>query len=76
MIDQTRGAAILRGARGGEPADIGALAQAIARLSVFAHANSDTISAIDINPLIVVPEGQGVMAVDALFIQQSDETSH
>ncbi len=70
LIGETRGVAILEGARGNEPGDIDALAQAIARLSVFAHANSNIISSIDINPLIVLPEGQGVVALDGLILQQ------
>ena len=61
----------MAGARGQAPADIDALAEAIAQLSVFADANQDTIKSIDINPFLVLPEGQGAVAVDALIIPRN-----
>ena len=68
MIDEVKGRKILDGVRGGAAADIDALAEALARLSVYAVANADSIASIDINPLLVRPAGQGVIAVDALVI--------
>ncbi|MEK9672563.1 MAG: acetate--CoA ligase family protein [Rhodospirillaceae bacterium] len=65
MIDEIQGRAMLDGVRGQPPADIDALADALARLSVFAHANRDKIESIDINPFIVLPHG--AVAVDALI---------
>ena len=41
MIDELKGAAVLKGARGQPPADLDALADAIAKLSLFAAANAD-----------------------------------
>lgn len=67
MIRELRGYPVLRGVRGAPPADEGALADALARLSVFAAANADTLDTVDINPLIVRPKGGGVVAVDALI---------
>lgn len=55
---------ILAGARGRPKGDLEALAQAIVDLSRLAL-DGDVIEA-EINPLIVLPEGQGVVAVDAL----------
>ncbi|MBL7064607.1 MAG: acetate--CoA ligase family protein [Anaerolineae bacterium] len=66
MIEETRGARLLRGFRGRPVADVGALVEAILGLSQLALDLGDLISAIDINPLMVLPEGQGVRAVDAL----------
>jgi succinyl-CoA synthetase beta subunit len=43
-----------------------ALADALVRLSQLAVDLGDLIAALDINPLVVLPEGQGVRAVDAL----------
>ncbi len=68
MIDEVRGRAMLDGVRGAPPADLGALAAALARLSVFAHENRETLSGIDVNPFLVLPEGKGALAVDALVI--------
>lgn len=66
MIDEVKGAALLRGARGRPPADIDALADALSRLSVYADTHRDTIETIDINPFLALPEG-GV-AVDGLVV--------
>jgi acyl-CoA synthetase (NDP forming) len=66
MIHGTRGAALLQGFRGRPPADVDALADAIVRVSHLAMDLGDLVAALDINPLMVLPEGQGVCAVDAL----------
>jgi acyl-CoA synthetase (NDP forming) len=66
MIDGLRGRALLDGARGRPAVDVAALAEALARLSVFAAANADRIAAIDINPFVLRPEGG--LAVDALIV--------
>jgi Acyl-CoA synthetase (NDP forming) len=71
MLQSLKGYPLLAGARGQAPADIDALAEAIAQLSVFADANQDTIESIDINPFLVLPEGQGAVAVDALIIPRN-----
>jgi len=68
MIERVKGYPLLAGARGTEPADVAALAKAIARLSVFAEANRDVIESIDVNPLLVQPAGQGVVALDGLIV--------
>ena len=68
MIREIKGYKVLEGVRGALPADIDALAQALSRLSVFAAANADKLDSIDINPFIVLPEGQGAVAVDALIV--------
>lgn len=67
MINSLRGSAILKGARGGRKADIDAVAEAIARLSVFADRNADVIDSIDVNPLLVLGEGEGAVALDGLI---------
>jgi len=68
MIDRLKGSAILKGARGTEKADIEAVAEAIARLSVFADKNEDVLDSIDVNPLLVLPEGEGAVALDGLIV--------
>lgn len=67
MIRSLKGAALLQGARGRPPADIAALAAMLARLSVFAHQAGDKLAGIDLNPVIVMPEGQGAFAADAVI---------
>ena len=68
MMREVKGFPLLDGARGAEPADIDALAEALSRLSVFAHENADRIESIDINPFLVLPKGHGAFAVDALIV--------
>jgi len=74
MIDSIRGRAILDGARGAPPADVDALAGALAALSVFAAENADALETIDVNPFVVLPEG--AVALDALIVpsQVRDES--
>jgi len=67
MIGGLRGSALLRGARGRPPADVGALADALVRLATLADAQRERVRALDINPLVVLEEGRGVVAVDWLI---------
>ena len=69
MIDEIRGRAMLDGVRGAPPADLDALADALARLSVFADANAGRLESIDINPFIALPRGGA--AVDALIVPRA-----
>lgn len=48
--------------------DIDALVDAIVALSRMAWEGQDIIEQVDINPLLVLPKGQGVKALDALFV--------
>jgi acyl-CoA synthetase (NDP forming) len=68
MIREIRSLRILEGVRGRPPADIDALADALARLSVVAASLGDAVESIDINPFLVRPKGQGAVALDALVI--------
>jgi len=67
MVAELRGVALLRGARGRPPADVPALVRTILAVSELAVATDGRLRALDLNPLIVFPEGQGVLAVDALL---------
>ena len=67
MIREIRGFPLLQGVRGAAPADIDALAQLLSDLSRFAAAHRDRVVGIDLNPVRVLPAGQGVVALDALI---------
>ena len=67
MIRDIRAFPLLDGARGAPKADIEALADALERVSALALDLSDSIAELDINPLFVLPAGQGVRAGDALI---------
>ena len=64
MIHGIKGAQILTGARGRSPGDIAALAECLVNLGRFAVANAGRFRALDLNPIIVKPKGEGVVAVD------------
>jgi acyl-CoA synthetase (NDP forming) len=60
-------AKLLTGFRGSPPGDINAVIDATLGIAAFAEAHWDTLLEVDINPLMVLPKGQGVVAVDALI---------
>jgi acetyltransferase len=64
MIREIRSFPLLRGVRGEAPADIEGIRDSLLRLSQMAVDFPEIIEA-DINPLLVCPEGQGTVAVDA-----------
>jgi acyl-CoA synthetase (NDP forming) len=68
MLQSLKAFAVLNGARGRPRTDLQAAARAIAALSRFAAAHAAEVAEIDINPLLVRPEGEGVVALDALLI--------
>lgn len=68
MIGETKGAKLLRGVRGRPAADIDALAEALVRLSRFARDHADKLQSVDLNPFVVLPEGQGCLALDCLVV--------
>ncbi|WP_408007972.1 acetate--CoA ligase family protein [Pseudalkalibacillus sp. A8] len=72
-ILQLKAGPLVRGFRGTKPADVKALAKVI-KLVGEIMLSSPAIEEIDINPLVVYPEGQGVMAFDALIITSGDST--
>ncbi len=67
MIRSIRAWPLLNGERGRPRADVAALARMLARLSAFAVAAGPRLAAIDLNPVIVLPEGGGAFAVDAVL---------
>jgi acetate---CoA ligase (ADP-forming) len=64
MIQRTKAAAALLGARGRPRGDIEALATLLVNLSRFAVAHAGQIRALDLNPIVVKAAGEGVVAVD------------
>jgi acyl-CoA synthetase (NDP forming) len=68
MIDGLKLSKLLAGYRGKAPADRDALERAISALARFYLDHRSVIADVEINPLIVRPEGQGVCAVDVRVI--------
>ncbi len=69
MLRELKSAPLLSGYRGTPPADIPALATLIAKISQIAAAAAD-IGEIELNPVIVHPQGQGVTIADALVVRK------
>jgi len=70
-VDSLRGAAVLRGARGGETADLDAFVSAIELIGGLLRA-TPMCTEIEVNPLLVLPSGGGVVALDALVVSRPD----
>ncbi len=58
---------LLNGWRGRTRADVDASIDTIARLCDFVEARRDTLIELEINPLILLPEGQGACVADAVM---------
>ena len=69
MLDRLRGAALLRGARGRPGADVGALVALVLAIARLATDHGERIESLDLNPVIVHPEGHGLSVVDALLVR-------
>ncbi len=67
MIRSLKGFPLLDGARGRPRADVAALAKSLSALSAFAVAAGPKLASIDVNPMLVLPEGQGCYAADAVI---------
>ena len=67
MVAETMAGKLLKGFRGAPVGDFDALYKAIAQLSHLAMEHAE-IQEIEINPLIVYPEGEGVLAIDSRMI--------
>ena len=64
-------APLLDGVRGGAPLDEDAFADVLCRLGRLALEQRRVLAELDVNPLLVLPRGQGVLAVDALAVTTS-----
>ncbi|MFD9825321.1 acetate--CoA ligase family protein [Streptomyces violascens] len=68
MLGELRGRALLEGVRGGPPLDVDALVEVVLRVQRMALELGDELAELDINPIMVLPRGQGAVALDALAI--------
>jgi acetate---CoA ligase (ADP-forming) len=75
MIAETRLSQLLAGFRGAPPSDRDALVDAILALGQFGVEMGAAVNGVDVNPLLVMPEGEGCVAVDALIVTGMDAAS-
>lgn len=69
MIAEVNMLQTVAGLRGKAKGDLDALAVTISNLSQLAVRNELNVAEAEVNPLMVMPEGEGVLAVDALVMQ-------
>ncbi|KJC60520.1 acyl-CoA synthetase [Bradyrhizobium sp. LTSPM299] len=68
MLETLKAAPLLQGFRGAPKADVAALAKLISDISMLASRHAREIAEIEVNPVLVHAEGQGVTIVDALVV--------
>jgi acetyltransferase len=68
MLQEVKGARLLEGFRGQPAADVEALIQLLVGVSQLGVQCERDIRELDLNPLLVLPRGQGVRAADALIV--------
>jgi len=72
-VNRLKSAPLLAGYRGRPKADLKATVQAIAAIQQFAIAHSDSLLELDVNPLLIGAQGEGVFAADALIVLQEQD---
>ena len=70
MLQDLRGFKVLEGVRGQGPRDIDALVKAMVGLSDIFSAHRHHLSDMEINPLMVRENGNGVAAVDVRLVRK------
>lgn len=68
MLQEVKGARLLEGFRGHPAADVEALIHLLVCVSHLGAQCEQEIREMDLNPLLVLPRGQGVRAADALIV--------
>ncbi|MCG6904962.1 MAG: acetate--CoA ligase family protein [Rhodobacter sp.] len=68
MIDEIKAGALLKGFRGSPVADVNALIDTMLSFSAMAETLDDRLDEAEINPVFVLPEGQGARAGDSLVV--------
>jgi acetyl-CoA synthetase len=75
-IPQLKCAPLMTGFRGAPPADLNATADVILTVAKMIEDDPSSIIELEINPLMVLAEGQGVVAADALISLKAKPTSN
>ena len=71
MIAETRAGKVLHGTRGKGPYDTAALARPVTPVRIRGGAR-DRIDSAEVNPFVVLPEGHGAVALDAVIDEAGD----
>ncbi|NIM27066.1 MAG: CoA-binding protein [Gammaproteobacteria bacterium] len=71
-LDGLEAARLLDGYRGCAAGDRSAVIGAIMAVAAYAEAHAAYLEELDVNPLLVLPDGQGAVAVDALIRMRTE----
>lgn len=72
MLKSLKAFRLLNGYRGSARCDIKALCETIVAVGRYASEKKGTLKELDINPLFVYPEGEGVGVADALIVKYKE----
>ncbi len=72
MLKSLKAYMLLCGYRGSKPCDLDALADCMVQISHFAAAERDSIRELDLNPVFVYEQGQGIYIADALIVKNNE----
>ncbi|WP_085993072.1 acetate--CoA ligase family protein [Oceanobacillus senegalensis] len=75
MLKELKGFPLLEGVRGEKEKDVEKLTEVIVKISQFASQNRGKIKEMDINPLMVLEKGEGVIALDGVIVWKESTTS-
>jgi acyl-CoA synthetase (NDP forming) len=75
MLEETKGSALLKGARGEKAADVKTLSEWLQRLAQLVTDMHD-IAELDMNPVMVMPKGNGCLCVDARIKLVGEDAGH
>jgi acetate---CoA ligase (ADP-forming) len=67
-IAATRASRLLAGWRGAKPADVAAVAKTVSAISRFIVDFESVVTEVEINPLAVLEQGRGCVALDAVIV--------
>jgi acetyl-CoA synthetase len=73
VLDELEVGRLLDGYRGGPRGDRRAVVAAIMAVAAYAQAHAAYLEELDVNPLMVLPEGRGAVAVDALIRMRTEK---
>jgi len=71
MVSEIVAFRALAGYRGAQRGDLDALARAVAAMSRLPELEGPVVHEAEVNPLLVLPDGEGVVAVDALVRREA-----
>ena len=71
MMRELQGFAVLNGVRGRPRCDLAAIASALVARSRFAAEHSGQLESAELNPVVALPTGQGLVALDAVIVTKT-----